>query len=74
VQFYYHYFVPSFFLLAALALACSDLRRLPKGEWLAGGVLAGALAVFAYFFPIIAALPLAGPDAFLDWMWLTGWM
>ena len=74
VQFYYHYFVPSFFLLAALALACSDLRRLPKGEWLAGGVLAGALAVFAYFFPVIAALPLAGPDAYLDWMWLTGWM
>lgn len=74
VQFYYHYLVPSFFLLAALALACSDLRRLPKGEWLAGGVLAGALLVAAYFFPIIAALPIAGPDAYLDWMWLKGWM
>jgi dolichyl-phosphate-mannose--protein O-mannosyl transferase len=74
VQFYYHYLVPSFFLLAALALTCSDLRRLPRGEWLAGGVLAGALAVFAYFFPIIAALPIAGPDAYLDWMWLKGWL
>ena len=74
VQFYYHYLVPSFFLLAALALACSDLRRLPKGEWLAGGILAGAAAVFAFFFPVIAALPLSGPDAYLEWMWLRGWM
>ena len=74
VQFYYHYLVPSFFLLAALALTCSDLRRLPKGDWLAAGVLLGALGVAAYFFPIIAALPIAGPDAYLDWMWLKGWM
>lgn len=73
VQFYYHYLVPSFFLLAALALTCSDLRRLPKGDWLAGGVLAGAVAVFAVFFPIIAALPLSGPDAYLEWMWLSSW-
>lgn len=74
VQFYYHYFVPSFFLLAALALACSDLRRLPRGKWLAGAVLAGAVGVFAWFFPIIAALPIAGPDSFLHWMWIAGWM
>jgi dolichyl-phosphate-mannose--protein O-mannosyl transferase len=74
VQFYYHYLVPAFFLLAALALACSDLRRLPRGGWLAGGVLAGALVVFAYFFPVLAALPLEGPDAYLDWMWLKGWL
>lgn len=73
VQFYYHYFVPSFFLLAALALTCSDLRRLPCGQWLAWGIPAASAAVFAWFFPIIAALPLARADSYVTWMWLNGW-
>ncbi len=74
VQFYYHYFVPSFFLLAALALACSDLRRVPYGKWLAFGIPAASVAVFAYFFRIIAALPLAARDSFRAWTWLEGWL
>ncbi|WP_301751281.1 phospholipid carrier-dependent glycosyltransferase [uncultured Erythrobacter sp.] len=73
VQFYYHYFVPSFFLLAALALTCSDLRGLPKGRWLAWGIPAASAAVSAWFFPIIAALPLARADGYVTWMWLNGW-
>ena len=73
VQFYYHYFAPSFFLLAALALACSDLRRLPYGTWIACGIPAASAGVFAFFFPIIAALPLKGPNSFVTWMWLAGW-
>lgn len=73
VQFYYHYFVPSFFLLAALALACSDLRRLPYGRWAAWGIPAASVAVFVGFFPIIAALPLTGGDSFMTWAWLDGW-
>jgi dolichyl-phosphate-mannose--protein O-mannosyl transferase len=73
VQFYYHYFVPSFFLLAALALMCSDLRRLPRGQWLAWSIPAASAAVFAWFFPIIAALPLARADGYVTWMWLNGW-
>jgi dolichyl-phosphate-mannose--protein O-mannosyl transferase len=73
VQFYYHYFAPSFFLLAALALACSDLRRLPYGTWIALGIPAASAGVFAFFFPIIAALPLKGPGSFVTWMWLAGW-
>ncbi|MBU7580402.1 MAG: phospholipid carrier-dependent glycosyltransferase, partial [Porphyrobacter sp.] len=74
VQFYYHYFVPSFFLLAALALACSDLRRVPYGKWAAWGIPAAAAGVFAWFFPIIAALPLKGRGSFITWMWVEGWM
>ena len=74
VQFYYHYFVPSFFLLAALALTASDLRRLPYGTWLALAVPAASLGVFAWFFPIIAALPLKGSQSFITWMWIAGWM
>lgn len=73
VQFYYHYFVPSFFLLAALALTCSDLVHTRRGRWLGWGVLAGSAAVFAWFLPIIAALPLKGPDSYAAWMWLAGW-
>jgi dolichyl-phosphate-mannose--protein O-mannosyl transferase len=73
VQFYYHYFVPSFFLLAALALTCSDLRRLPRAKWLAWAIPAASVAVFAGFFPIIAALPLAGGDSYMIWAWLQGW-
>jgi len=73
VQFYYHYFVPSFFLLAALALTCSDLRRLPYGKWPAWGIPAASAAVFAFFFPIIAALPLKSSQSFITWAWLEGW-
>jgi dolichyl-phosphate-mannose--protein O-mannosyl transferase len=74
VQFYYHYFVPSFFLLAALALACSDLRQVARVRWLAWGIPAASAAVFAWFFPIIAALPLKASGSFITWMWLEGWM
>ncbi len=73
VQFYYHYLVPSIFLLAALALTCSDLRRLPRGKWLAWGIPAASAAVFAWFFPIISALPLVGPKSYLVWAWIEGW-
>jgi dolichyl-phosphate-mannose--protein O-mannosyl transferase len=73
VQFYYHYFGPSFFLLAALALACSDLRRLPRAKWLAWAIPAGSAAMFAWFFPIIAALPLPRADSYLGWVWLSAW-
>jgi dolichyl-phosphate-mannose-protein mannosyltransferase len=73
VQFYYHYFVPSFFLLAALALACSDLRRSARGQWLAWGIPAASLAVFGVFYKILSAAPLLGPDSYAKWMWLAGW-
>ncbi|MFN4020122.1 MAG: phospholipid carrier-dependent glycosyltransferase [Erythrobacter sp.] len=72
VQFYYHYFVPHFFLLAALALALADLRRAGWGWW-AWGTLAGSAGVFAWFFPIIAALPLKASGSYVTWMWIDGW-
>ena len=72
VQFYYHYFVPHFFLLGALALALSDLRRAGLG-WLSWGTLAASAGVFAWFYPILAALPLKGQGSFVTWMWIAGW-
>jgi len=72
VQFYYHYFVPHFFLLAALALACSDLRRVGWGWW-SWGTLAASAGVFTVFYRILSAAPLLGPASYAKWMWLDGW-
>jgi dolichyl-phosphate-mannose--protein O-mannosyl transferase len=72
IQFYYHYFTPSMALLAGLALALDELRT--RGwRWLSWTVLAGSVAVFAWFFPILDAAPLDGPRAFEHWMWLDSW-
>jgi dolichyl-phosphate-mannose--protein O-mannosyl transferase len=73
VQFYYHYFVPSFFLLGALALALSDLRRDHRGKWLAWATLAASAGLLALFYRILAAAPLEGAASFLKWAWLAGW-
>jgi dolichyl-phosphate-mannose--protein O-mannosyl transferase len=73
VQFYYHYFVPGFFLLGALALALSDLRRVGWGKWLAWGTLAASAGLFVLFYKVLAAAPLEGPASFAKWTWLVGW-
>lgn len=72
IQFYYHYFAPSMALLAALALALDELRR---RDWViaAWGTLAGSLAVFAWFYPILSSAPLDGPRAYEHWMWVDSW-
>jgi dolichyl-phosphate-mannose--protein O-mannosyl transferase len=73
VQFLYHYFLPSMALLAALALALDALWRQGR-RWMALLPLAGSVAVFAYFYPILSAAPLAGGKmAFTQWMWLERW-
>lgn len=72
VQFYYHYLLPSACLIAALALALDALWR--RGwRWVPLGVLAGSLGLFAFFWPILTAAPLDGPDAFTRWTWLASW-
>lgn len=72
VQFYYHYFLPSCFLLAALAIALDSLKN---AGWprLAQGVLILSIGVFAWFYPILSAMPLEGPGSFAHWMWLNSW-
>lgn len=73
VQFYYHYAVPSCFLLAALALTLGDLHRSDKYRWISYAVLAGSTLLFALFFKILSAAPLDGPMSFADWAWIAGW-
>lgn len=73
VQFYYHYFVPHFFLIGALALSLSDLRRAGWGKWLAWGTLAASAGLFAVFYKVLSAAPLEGAMSFAKWTWLAGW-
>lgn len=72
IQFIYHYFLPSLFLFAALALALDDLRKVGK-YWLSLVPLAGSVVMFAYFYPVLSAAPLDGDMAFLSWSWIEGW-
>jgi dolichyl-phosphate-mannose--protein O-mannosyl transferase len=72
VQFYYHYLLPGTFLMGMLALALDDMwrrgyRKLPLL------VLAASVALFAWFYPILSAAPLEGPQSFAHWMWLDSW-
>ena len=72
IQFYYHYFLPSCFLLAALALALDELRR--RGwQRLSTGTLVASVAMFGWFYPILSAAPLEGRYSFAFRMWLDGW-
>jgi dolichyl-phosphate-mannose-protein mannosyltransferase len=75
VQFYYHYLLPSSFLMAGLALALDALwRRQDALRWAAPGTLAVSAALFGYFYPIISGAPLHhGVSSFEQWMWLNSW-
>lgn len=72
IQFYYHYFLPSCFLLGALAVA---LENLWHAGWhkLALGSVVLSVVMFAIFYPILSAAHLAGPYSFEHWMWLNSW-
>ena len=72
IQFYYHYFLPSCFLLAGLSLALDALWQRGNRK-IAGGILAGSLVMFGWFYPILSAAPLAGQQSFSHWMWLDSW-
>jgi dolichyl-phosphate-mannose--protein O-mannosyl transferase len=72
VQFYYHYLLPGTFLIGMLALTLDAMwqrgqRTIPLL------VLAGSVGLFAGFYPILSAAPLAGPQSFAHWMWLDSW-
>ncbi|MEL7686557.1 phospholipid carrier-dependent glycosyltransferase [Citromicrobium bathyomarinum] len=72
IQFYYHYFLPSCFLLAGLALMIAWLKARGFG-WAYWLVLAASLAVFAWFYPILSAAELSGEQAYSTWMWRGEW-
>jgi dolichyl-phosphate-mannose--protein O-mannosyl transferase len=72
VQFYYHYLLPSCFLIGALALALDAMWR--RGHrWLPLAVLAGSAGFFAYFLPVLTAARLTGEMSFVEFTWLDSW-
>ncbi len=72
VQFFYHYALPHVIGMGALALAVERLWQ--NGERFTPALLvAGSALVFAWFYPILSAAPLAGEQSFLDYAWLEGW-
>lgn len=75
IQFFYHYLLPSTFLMAALALALDALwRRKDKARWLAPAAITCSFAMFAWFYPILSAAPLKhGRVSYQEWMWLDSW-
>ncbi len=72
VQFYYHYFLPSCFLMAGLALALDELWR-RKWHKTVGLTLVVACGLFAFFWPILTAAPLPGKRAFEQYAWIKSW-
>jgi dolichyl-phosphate-mannose-protein mannosyltransferase len=75
IQFYYHYLLPSTFLMACLALALDVIwQRGGRWRWLPIGALTAAAGLFVYFYPIISAAELhKGKTSFVQWMWLKSW-
>lgn len=74
VQFYYHYLLPGAFLMALLAMGLDELwNRRDRWRHLATGVMAGSVALFVLFYPIIAGWPLPFKSAYNFWMWLPSW-
>jgi dolichyl-phosphate-mannose-protein mannosyltransferase len=72
IGFFYYYFLPSIFLCVAIAAA---FDRFGKG-WLRQWdevFLVLAVFLFAYFYPVLSAQALPGPQAFQHWMWFSTW-
>lgn len=69
--FYYYYYLPGIILSVVLAVAFHHWRDRVKrnDEW----YLVLCVGLFAYFYPILAALALPGPRGFERWMWFPGW-
>ncbi|KQM98301.1 glycosyltransferase family 39 protein [Sphingomonas sp. Leaf25] len=70
--FYYYYHLSGIWLCLALAAAFHAHGR---GRWRHADEWFGylSIALFVYFYPIISAAALAGPQSFNRWMWFPGW-
>lgn len=70
--FFYYYYLSSILLALPIAGAWQRFGRGRLKGWDEAYVIVLA-GVFAWFFPILAALPLGGPQSFQRWMWLSSW-
>jgi dolichyl-phosphate-mannose-protein mannosyltransferase len=73
IGFYYYYYLPAMVLPLALAAAFQHFCRGPRLRRLPPAFILVSAVLFAYFYPILAAMPLPGDDAFLAWTWFDSW-
>jgi dolichyl-phosphate-mannose--protein O-mannosyl transferase len=73
IGFYYYYYLPAMFLPLALAAAFHHYCRSGLLRWLPPPFTILSAGLFAYFYPILAATPLGGDNAFLHWTWFDTW-
>ncbi|WP_419810161.1 phospholipid carrier-dependent glycosyltransferase [Sphingomonas sp.] len=71
--FYYYYYLPSLWLPLAIAAAFHRFGQGRARHWDESFVVLSA-GLFLYFWPIISAAPLYGPQAFQHWMWFGSWL
>lgn len=72
IGFYYYYYLPGLVLPLLIAGTFHHVYRV-KERWLPAAFLLLSFALFVYFYPILSAAPLDGPEAFQRWMWLSTW-
>lgn len=65
--FFYYYFPAALTLGFALAHV---FRRFPRARWI---FLLACLAMFVYFYPVLAGLKISTPD-FARWAWFKSWI
>lgn len=70
--FFYYYYLSSIFLALPLAAAFHWFGKGRFARW-DMWFLALAFCLFAYFYPIISAMPLSNPQDFRHWMWFPTW-
>ncbi len=70
--FFYYYYLPSIWLSVAIAAACHRFARGKLEGW-DETLLIVAAVTFVYFYPILAATPLARADSFRRWTWFDSW-
>lgn len=71
--FYYYYYPSTIWLAVALGTAFARVDPAGKRRW-DEYYLTGCIALFAYFYPVLAATPLNGPGAFHHWTWFERWI
>ncbi|TGX50135.1 phospholipid carrier-dependent glycosyltransferase [Sphingomonas gei] len=72
IGFYYYYHLSAIFLCLALAAAFHHFDR-GRGKGREEWFLFAALAMFVYFYPILAASALPNDQGFTHWTWFNSW-
>jgi dolichyl-phosphate-mannose--protein O-mannosyl transferase len=77
VAFYYYYYPAGMVLSLALGYVFHHAEKeghvLAKSTWVRWFFLSACLAMFIYFFPVLAALRIPS-DSFRRWMWFRSWI